>query len=48
MHDEKPSATALLIAKSQLLLRSEFVSDARADLYRTFVERLNKNRGRRL
>jgi methyltransferase (TIGR00027 family) len=38
MHDEKPSATALLIAKSQLLLRSEFVNDVRADLYRTFVE----------
>jgi len=38
MHNEKPSATALLIAKSQLLLRTEAVSAARADYYRAFVE----------
>ncbi len=38
MHNEKPSATALLIAKSQLLLRSDAVSAARADYYRAFVE----------
>src|SRR6476620_381658 len=38
MHNEKPSATALLIAKSQLLLRTEAISAARADYYRAFVE----------
>lgn len=38
MHNERPSATALLIAKSQLLLRTEAVSAARADYYRAFVE----------
>jgi O-methyltransferase involved in polyketide biosynthesis len=38
MHNERPSATALFIAKSQLLLRSEAVSAARADYYRAFVE----------
>jgi len=38
MHNEKPSATALLIAKSQLLLGTEAVSAAWADYYRAFVE----------
>ena len=38
MDNEKPSATALFIAKSQLLLRTEAVSAARADYYRAFVE----------
>ena len=38
MHNEKPSATALLIAKSQLLLRTEAISVAREDYYRAFVE----------
>lgn len=42
MHNEKPSATALLIAKSQLLLRSEAVSAARADYYRAFVEAVER------
>ena len=38
MHNDKPSATALLIAKSQLLLHSGAVSAARRDYYRSFVE----------
>jgi hypothetical protein len=38
MHNERPSATALFITKSQLLLRGEAVSAARADYYRAFVE----------
>ena len=42
MHNEKPSATALLIAKSQLLLRTEAVSAARADYYRAFVEAVER------
>jgi methyltransferase (TIGR00027 family) len=42
MHNEKPSVTALLIAKSQLLLRTEAVSAARADYYRAFVEAVER------
>ena len=42
MHNEKPSATALLIAKSQLLLRTEAVGAARADYYRAFVEAVER------
>ena len=42
MHNEKPSATALLIAKSQLLLPTEAVSAARANYYRTFVEAVER------
>jgi len=38
MHNQRSSATALLIAKSQLLLRTEAVSAVRADYYRAFVE----------
>jgi len=43
MHDERPSATALLIAKSQLLLAeesaySQIVDATRADYYRRFLE----------
>ena len=42
MHNERPSATALLIAKSQLLLPTEAVSAARADYYRAFVEAVER------
>lgn len=43
MHDEKPSATALLIAKSQLLLAKDplyyrFIDQTRKEYYRKFVE----------
>jgi methyltransferase (TIGR00027 family) len=44
MHNERPSATALFIAKSQLLLRNEAVSAARADYYRAFVEAVEQKR----
>jgi hypothetical protein len=42
MHNERPSATALLIAKSQLLLPTEAVSAARAVYYRAFVEAVER------
>src|SRR5215469_15874296 len=42
MHNEKPSATALFIAKSQLLLRTDAVSTTRADYYRAFVEAVER------